>query len=189
MENQKNSVQAEIGELQELCKRMEDMEMNESRFNPPTTEEEMLDWEHTNGITIPESYKEWLRFSNGSEIGGFAARLLGIKQMVVNYKPISEDLVIIGQWGGGGDSICFSKNTEKFVILHDSREEEFDSFKDIILKLIRIIKSILGEDETSREVTAKMIAMLEAKRDSQGWLPEKQAKILAMFESKKKREE
>lgn len=162
MKNQSNSLQKEISELQILCKRMEDMEMNESRFNPPATEEQILNWERTNEITIPESYKEWLRFSDGSEIGGFTARLLGVKQMVVNYKLISEDMVIIGHWGGCGDSICFSKNTGKFVILYDSWNEEFDSFKGVILELIRSMKSILGEDETSREVTAKLMAMLEA---------------------------
>ena len=32
-------------------------------FNAPITEEEMINWEERNSAKIPETYKEWLRFS------------------------------------------------------------------------------------------------------------------------------
>ncbi|WP_425806717.1 SMI1/KNR4 family protein [Desulfitobacterium sp. Sab5] len=168
MANQNNSLQEEIRELQELCKRMEDMEINESRFNPPATEEEILDWERTNVNAIPESYKEWLRFSNGSQILGITARLSSLKGMVVKNEFIPEDMVIIGHLGGSGEILCFSKTTGKIVRLFDRERDEFDSFKDIILELIRKGKSILGEDETSKETIAKLMAMVEAKRKREG---------------------
>ncbi|WP_425806718.1 SMI1/KNR4 family protein [Desulfitobacterium sp. Sab5] len=186
MEIQNNSLQKEIRELQELCKRMEDMEMNESRFNPPVTEEEILDWERTNGIAIPESYKEWLRFSNGSQILGMTARLSSLKGMVIKNEFIPEDMVIIGHLGGSGEIVCFSKTTGKIVRLFDREREEFDSFKDILLDLIQSGKSMLGEDETTNKLGAMMLAMLEAKKNSAEGLTEEQAKALAMLESKKK---
>jgi hypothetical protein len=168
---------------------MEDMEMNESRFNPPATEDEILNWERTNGITIPESYKEWLRFSNGSQIFGYTARLSSVTGMIVNEKFLPEDLVIIGDLIGDGELLCFSKTIGKIVRLFEGRRREFDSFKEIILDVIQMGKSKLGEDEMTNKIGAKMLAMLEAKKNSAEGLTEEQAKVVAMLESKKKREE
>lgn len=149
LELDKNSLQVEIRELLTLCERIDDLNINGSHFDPPASEEEILNWERTNGITIPESFKEWLRFSNDAEIIGFTARILGVKSMVASPREFTnespEDLVIIGHMGGCGDVLCFSKTTGKIIWLYDYRErDEFDSFKDIILELIRQGKGILG---------------------------------------------
>ncbi len=183
---QKNSLQEEISKLQELCKRMEDKEMNESWFDSPATKEEILDWERTNGITIPESYKEWLRFSDGSQIFTNIARFYGVKEIVANKKYIPEDLANIGELIGDGELLCFSKTTGKIIRLFEGRRREFDSFKEIILDLIQMGKSELGEDEKTNKIGAMMLAMLESIRDSAEGLTDKQAEILAMLESKKR---
>ncbi|HEX9062679.1 MAG TPA: SMI1/KNR4 family protein [Clostridia bacterium] len=161
MELQNNSLQEEIRELQGLCKRMEDMEINESRFDPPATEEEILDWERTNGITIPESYKEWLRFSAGSQIFTTTARFFGVKEIVVNKKHIPDDLVNIGELIGDGELLCFSKETGKILSLFEGEREDYDGFKEVLIEVIRLGKNKLGEDESSRDITAKLMALLE----------------------------
>ena len=61
-----NSLTEEIKEIVSLCQQLEDR--YDSYFNPPASEEEIIAWENEHGITIPETYKDWLRFSNGSEI-------------------------------------------------------------------------------------------------------------------------
>lgn len=186
MEIQNNSLQVEICELLVLSDRLEEMNMDGAQFNPPAAEEEILNWERTNGITIPESYKEWLRFSDGSEIFGHTAELLGVKRIVVKGEFLPEDLVIIGHLVGDGELLCFSKMTGKIVRLFEGERDEFDSFKEILLTLIRWGKGQLGEDETTNRLGATMLAMLEAKKNSAEGLTEGQAKALAMLESKKK---
>jgi AAA+ ATPase superfamily predicted ATPase len=164
MESIENSLQSEIDELQELCQRMEDMKINESRFDPPATEEEILGWESNYGITIPESYKEWLRFSNGAQIFGFTAQFYSIKGIVVEEKYLPEDLVMIGDMIGDGELICFSKETGKIFSLFEGKREDYGSFKEVLIEVIRIGKGQLGEDESSRAIVAKLMAMLEAQR-------------------------
>lgn len=183
MEDQNNTLQEEISQLQVLCKRMEDM--NNSRFNPPATEEEISNWECANSIKIPESYKEWLRFSNGSQIFTTTASFFGVKEISISKKYIPEDLVNIGELIGDGELICFLKETGKIIRLFEGKKEELDSFKEILLTVIEIGKSKLGEDESTNKIGAMMLAMLEAKRDSPEGLTDKQAKMLAMLESKK----
>lgn len=163
-----NSLREEIQELKALCDRLEKMDINESKFNPPATEEEITTWELNNGITIPESYKDWLRFSNGAELMGYTAKLLCVKNQVTKYELILNEMVIIGHLGGSGKILCFTKSTGRILSLFDGEQEEFDSFKDVILELIRKGKSILGEDGSSRDVTAKLMAMLEAQRNGGG---------------------
>lgn len=49
-----------------------------SMFFNPVTEEALSQWESNNGINIPESCKEWLRFSNGAVIREQLAHFYGI---------------------------------------------------------------------------------------------------------------
>ena len=37
-----------------------------------------------NKITIPEDYKEWLRFSDGAKLEGDFARFFGLNQFIIN---------------------------------------------------------------------------------------------------------
>ena len=57
-----NSLKEEIERLLEFCKK-ERLELGDSYFGAPIDEDEISSWERETGITIPESYKEWLRFS------------------------------------------------------------------------------------------------------------------------------
>ncbi len=162
---QKNNLQSEISELQEICQRMENMEINESRFDPPATEEEILGWESTYGITIPKSYKEWLRFSNGAKIFGFTAQFYGIKGIVVEEKYLPEDLVMIGDMIGDGEFLCFKKETGEIVSLFEGKRKEYGDFKEVLLELIRLGKSELGEDVQTNKWLAQLRALNEAKKN------------------------
>ena len=65
-----NSLKAEIEKLLQLSDEAEAANKGGYSFGAPIDEEEMTSWEQKTGITIPESYKEWLRFSGESEING-----------------------------------------------------------------------------------------------------------------------
>lgn len=59
-----NSLKKEIRRILELCKKDEtDNGEGRNYLGEPIIEEEMTAWEEKCGAKIPESYKEWLRFS------------------------------------------------------------------------------------------------------------------------------
>lgn len=132
-----NSIQEEIKEIVDLCDQLK-LEYK-SYFNPPASKEEINEWENKNNIIIPEYYKEWLYFSNGSQILANTARFLGIKEMIVNYKQIPEDYVIIGHLVGDGEILCFSKNTGTILSYYNGKSFEYGNFKKYLKFLISTI--------------------------------------------------
>ena len=87
-----NSFKKEIEEIVKLCEEaIPEYGEKASFFNEGASEEEMKQWEENNEIRIPESYKEWLRFSVDCQIrqnlaGFYFPRFSGI---------VPSDLVII----------------------------------------------------------------------------------------------
>ena len=83
-----NSLKKEIRKLLELCKKDEkDNGEKRNYFNAPITEEEMINWEERNRAKIPESYKEWLRFSGKCRIAGNTATFWGPNEFHSEYVP------------------------------------------------------------------------------------------------------
>ena len=124
-----NSLSKEIKKIIRLCeKNKEDLSDDRSWFKPPAMEEEILEWERTNGIAIPESYKEWLRFSNGSQILDQEARLFGTSEFILSDDYVPDDYVVIGMLIGDGERLCFSKNSGKIVRHLQGKSEALDSF-------------------------------------------------------------
>jgi hypothetical protein len=107
-----NSLKKEIEEIVKLCeKAIPEYGEKASFFNEGASEEEMKQWEENNEIRIPESYKEWLRFSLDCQI---RQNLAGF------YFPrfseiVPSDLVIIGWLIGDGELLCFSKENGNFI--------------------------------------------------------------------------
>ena len=134
-----NSLTEEIKEIVELSKKLE--KEYDFEYAPPATEEEISAWESEHGITIPETYKDWLRFSNGSVIKNQLAVFWGIKMIGSCDQFLPNDLVSIGELIGDGEFLCFSKKSQKIVRENHGEITEFQSFK-IILKdtVIRILK-------------------------------------------------
>ena len=68
-----NSLKEEIEKILQLRDEAEAENNYSYSFDSPIDEEEMTLWEQENGVTIPKSYKEWLRFSRESTINGNTA--------------------------------------------------------------------------------------------------------------------
>ena len=49
-----------------------------SHFNPPATEERIQDMEKRLGFALPQSYRQFLRFSDGAKIMGNSATIYGL---------------------------------------------------------------------------------------------------------------
>ncbi|MCM1101960.1 MAG: SMI1/KNR4 family protein [Clostridium sp.] len=142
-----NSLKREIKRLLELCNKDEkDKGERRDYFREPVTEDEMEDWEERNGCKIPESYKEWLRFSGECRIAGNAATFWGPSEFHSDHVP--EDLVAIGEILGDGEVVCFSKNTGVFVRVSEGETAETDDFGGVLRAIIKLLddKPILSEE-------------------------------------------
>ena len=132
-----NSLKKEIKKLLELCeKNDEESGAEDSYFEEAIEEQKMTEWEAINGVVIPESYKEWLRFSRKCRIIRNTATFWGPDEFHSNYVP--EGLVVIGEMVGDGELVCFSKETGKFITIYDGMEEEKKSFEDILKEIIKV---------------------------------------------------
>ncbi len=129
-----NSLTEEIIIVVESCNNLKDEYYSE--FFAPVTEDQLLEWENQNKITMPESYKDWLRFSNGAIIRDFLARLYDIKNIEINNKDYPDDLVIIGELIGDGERLCFSKSTGKIIRINHGDTREYNDFKTFLLRMV-----------------------------------------------------
>ncbi len=136
-----NSLTEEIKEIVSLCQQLEPKYGAKSfSFAPPATEEEFSNWENRNGISIPETYKDWLRFSNGSDILSSLARFNGLQNFVVNSKIVPDDIVIIGTLVGDGELLCFLKQTGEIARFLDGEIKITDFkawLKNILIRILR----------------------------------------------------
>ena len=109
----------------------------------------MMKWEKENGAKIPESYKEWLRFTGQCRIAQNTAIFWGPNKFHSEYVP--DDLVVIGELIGDGERVCFSKAKGMFVSRFEGKEELDKSFDGIIKRIVKIsdFKPILSSQRVS----------------------------------------
>ncbi|MCR5234804.1 MAG: SMI1/KNR4 family protein [Lachnospiraceae bacterium] len=133
-----NQLSKEIEKLLELCDKYDEENDGEcSFFDKPVSEEEMLKWEQDNGARIPESYKEWLRFTGRCRIAQNTASFWGPNEFHSKYVP--EDMVVIGELIGDGELVCFSKKKEEIVNIFEGRENYKSSFFDVVKEIIDML--------------------------------------------------
>ena len=157
-----NTLKNVIEEIVELC--IERIDKSNSYFNDAVSEEQIVNWEEEHNITIPESYKEWLRFSNGSLIDDPTAEFLGIERMVVKSKYIPEDLVIIGHLIGDGEILGFSKENGTFVRYFEGRENGvYRDFKDFLNEMIMTVR---GGDYLTKDTIEQMLIKVKEMREN-----------------------
>ena len=110
-------------------------------FVDGVTKDQIAAFEKENSVVLPDTYKEWLLFSDGGEFFLPAgAQLYG-----VNHKPLidtnddrrpSDNYVVIGSLSSG-DSILYEKGSERiFIYDHESGAiadgESYDDFIDFV---------------------------------------------------------
>lgn len=124
-------------------------EQGKMSFLEATTEDKIALFEKENNITLPSGYKEWLGFSDGSELFLPA----GIQLYGIEHKPVidvnddsrpSEDYVVIGALASG-DPILFEKNSEKIAIYNQvAGRIEDDEIYDDFIAFLKDLYDLLG---------------------------------------------
>ncbi len=130
-----NSLTEEIRELIKICEMLEAEEGFMSKFEPAATEEEIEEWENKNGVKIPDSYKDWLRFSKNVYIMGSHQHFHMPELENVPY-DFTDDMVEIGTLSGVGVGLGFSSVTGKFITADHGDLFEIASFKDVLQGLV-----------------------------------------------------
>ena len=114
-----NSLTEEITQIVELSKKLEENYF--FKYYPPTTEEELSSWEKENSIKIPESLKDWLRFSSYSNICSELAIIKGVKAFKIDCEFSKENGEIM--WEDHGEV---------------TRLKSFDIFlKDTVIRMLK----------------------------------------------------
>jgi len=135
-----NSITKELKKLTALCKKkIAEYGENSSWFKPPMIENDIQKWETENNIKLPTTYREWLLFSEESQIRNNLAHFYRLYDFKYNMIAVSPDFVVIGEIFGDGELICFSKTKKSFFIYDHGDLEEKEDFRYILKEIIRIM--------------------------------------------------
>lgn len=147
MEFENNYLKEEIEKILDLCyDAVATYGRGSCYFGDGMDEKVLSRWEADNNITIPYTYKEWLRFA------GQCVLLFDLAVLVsprINYEATgSSDLVLIGRIIGDEEILCFSKSRQSIVRVMNGVQKEYKDFKVFLNQVvIRLIKGSIAEDE------------------------------------------
>ena len=135
-----NSLTSNIEQIKELA-----LALHEKRkfvFNTPASLSEIKEWEKKNDLVLPESYIDWLIFSNGSVLRGTVAEIYELNKIDAKSEYFPDDYVIIGSLTGDGELICFSKKTREIFADDHGDITNYDSFNELLEDIINDIKGL-----------------------------------------------
>ena len=125
----------------------------QSEFASPATETQIETFEKTANVIIPESYKDFLRLSNGAVLFGGDCELFSVDlndELKINYDysggSVPDELLILGYYNS--KHICFDKRYDSFIFYeyedYDDISEEclmFSDFYEVMDYIIDIATS------------------------------------------------
>lgn len=126
-------------EIKEILAIRDELSEEEFVFYAPTSDTEIVTWEEKYKITIPEQYKEWLKFANGAKLKGDFVRFFALNQFIINETDYEEPIVIIGNVIGDGEILAFSISTGEILKILDGNIRRFEDFKQYLLFLINLL--------------------------------------------------
>lgn len=143
-----NSLTKEINEIVEIAKKLEGI--TRFAFHAPATESEISVLERIINYTLPEDYKDFLRFSNGMVLNNNTADFLNVDMIINDYRQekvawFPADYIEIADIIGDGEILCISNKIGKFIRYFDGEERFFDSFKEALRNIIEFIKEVDDE--------------------------------------------
>lgn len=135
-----NSITKEIKKLTELCeKKAKEYGDNSSWFKPAMLEKDIQNWENNNDTKLPNTYREWLLFSEESLIRNNLAHFYKPDDFKYNVIDGSPDLIVIGEIFGDGELICLSKLKKSLFVFDHGELEVQEDFRNILKSIIHIL--------------------------------------------------
>ncbi len=139
MANQSKNMQEYFYQLKEI-----DEDFKKSEFFPSATDEQINNFEKEQNIQIPESYKQWLRLSNGGYLFGGYVHLYGIENHPqpsvgndFSAGKVPKEYQILGYMES--EHICFNQENKKFFFYEYSKQSaDFENFNAILDYIIDI---------------------------------------------------
>lgn len=122
------------------------------RFIEGATEEQILDFENVNGITLPAQYKEWLLYSDGGELFLPA----GVQFYGVAHKPVidvndsdrpNDDYIVIGALATGDPILCEEEGEQIAIYNHEAGRIEEDEVYQNFYAFLSNLYELLGIGE------------------------------------------
>lgn len=158
---QENNMKKEFDEIVKLCEEaIPEYGERASYFMEPATEEEILEWEKVANVSMPESYKSWLRLTKDCQIRQTLAEFYFPNVNQPEYVP--EDYVMIGNVIGHGEIVCFSKSNGNFITYFEGKvNKKYEDFQGVLSEIKRLLK---GEHGISMEQKLLMLEKLKELR-------------------------
>ena len=119
-------------------------------FHNPASDDEIAKCEKELNVKLLDDYKDFIRFSNGSQLCFTEAIFYDMDYVIsINKKGKAEDFpqdyIILADITGDGEVLCFSDSTNKFIRYFDGDETIFDTFIDFMKELVSGIRDSVEE--------------------------------------------
>lgn len=114
---------------------------NSIQFAEPASAAEIAQWEQTNGVCLPQAYKQFLEFANGVSLP-FAIELFGLEQLDLHRNALVNEgrdaYHQIGSFIGDGTGILFCESDGQFYEWQDGEISEMGDFDDMVCYICKI---------------------------------------------------
>ena len=144
-----NSLTNEINHITGLAIALEEIVL--FKFCKPASESEIEELENHFNTILPQSYKDWLSFSNGSVIYDNLVVFFStsqVKELQINSFP--NHYIVIGKVIGDGEVLCISKTNQKFIRCFEGEERFYDSLNDFFRRPLK--RMLLNAEEIVGEI-------------------------------------
>ncbi len=144
-----NSLKSEIEQIVKIAFALDGME--HFMFCPSASENELRELEKYFHAKFPESYKEWMRFSNGAAIFGNYITIFTTSEIrKYQIKGMPDDYIIIGTLIGDGELLCISKTSGQFIRCFEGKETYYDTLNDFFKRPLK--RMLLNAEEMVGEI-------------------------------------
>ena len=113
-----------------------------TKIGKPATEEEIAIWEKEQGISLSDSYKHFLKFSNGARFLGSSEMISGLQGLNPSDEYLGADYIYLGEMIGDGTMICMSKSNGRVYIEDHGEYEDKGDFAEFLAYFVDFLEGV-----------------------------------------------
>lgn len=108
----------------------------------PVAENEIAAWETEWGISLPDSYKYFLRFANGIQFFDSSEYISGLKGLNPLDEYLGADYIHMGEMIGDGTMICISKTNGRVYVADHGEYDDKGDFAEFLEYFVGFLEGI-----------------------------------------------